>query len=67
MSAAGWRKVWEGKRPGDRRESDKFHVYRRERNRPAAELPELPPTDTRETALPAPRPSTPAPASPPAP
>ena len=56
MTAAGWRKTWEGKRPGDRRASDKFHLYRRDRVRPAAELPELPPTDTRETAVPAPRP-----------
>lgn len=29
ISAAGWRKFWEGKRPSDRRESDKFHLYRR--------------------------------------
>jgi len=29
ISAAGWRKSWEGKRPSDRRESDKFHLYRR--------------------------------------
>ncbi len=56
ITAAGWRKTWEGKRPGDRRESDKFHLYRRDRARPTADLPELPPTDTRETAIPAPRP-----------
>ena len=56
MSSAGWRKVWEGKRPGDRREGDKFHLYRRERSRPAGELPELPPPDTRESAVPLPRP-----------
>ena len=30
IRAAGWRQVWEGKRPGDRRESDKFRLYRRE-------------------------------------
>jgi 4-amino-4-deoxy-L-arabinose transferase-like glycosyltransferase len=29
ISTAGWRKSWEGKRPSDRRESDKFHLYRR--------------------------------------
>ena len=28
--AAGWRHVWEGKRPSDRRESEKFHLYRRQ-------------------------------------
>jgi 4-amino-4-deoxy-L-arabinose transferase-like glycosyltransferase len=30
IAAAGWRHVWEGKRPGDRRESEKFHLYRRQ-------------------------------------
>ena len=34
--AAGWRQIWEDKRPGDRRESDKFHLYRRE---PKAKMP----------------------------
>jgi len=29
ISAAGWRMVWEDKRPGDRRESDKFRLYHR--------------------------------------
>ena len=29
ISAAGWRQTWEGKRPGDRRESDNFHLYNR--------------------------------------
>ncbi|WP_301100410.1 glycosyltransferase family 39 protein [Propionivibrio sp.] len=28
-AAAGWRKVWEGRRPSDRRESDQFRLYRR--------------------------------------
>jgi 4-amino-4-deoxy-L-arabinose transferase-like glycosyltransferase len=28
LVAAGWRHVWEGKRPSDRHESDKFHLYR---------------------------------------
>ena len=27
--AAGWRKAWEDKRPGDRRDSDKFRLYHR--------------------------------------
>jgi 4-amino-4-deoxy-L-arabinose transferase-like glycosyltransferase len=27
--AAGWRKIWVDRRPGDRHESDKFHLYRR--------------------------------------
>ena len=31
LSEAGWRKVWEGNRPSDRRASDKFHLYRRGR------------------------------------
>jgi 4-amino-4-deoxy-L-arabinose transferase-like glycosyltransferase len=30
ISAAGWRKVWEGRRPSDRRESEKFHLFRRD-------------------------------------
>jgi 4-amino-4-deoxy-L-arabinose transferase-like glycosyltransferase len=30
IAAAGWRHVWEGKRPGDRREGEKFHLYRRQ-------------------------------------
>ncbi|MBK7355759.1 glycosyltransferase family 39 protein [Propionivibrio sp.] len=29
ISPGVWRQVWEGKRPGDRHESDKFHLYRR--------------------------------------
>ena len=29
LSASGWRQIWEGKRPGDRRDSDRFHLYRR--------------------------------------
>jgi 4-amino-4-deoxy-L-arabinose transferase-like glycosyltransferase len=29
ISAAGWRKIWVDRRPGDRHESDKFHLYRR--------------------------------------
>ena len=30
VPAVGWRQVWEGRRPSDRRESDKFRLYRRE-------------------------------------
>ncbi len=29
LVAAGWRQVWEGNRPTDRRDEDKFHLYRR--------------------------------------
>ena len=29
ISAAGWRKIWVDRRPGDRHESDKYHLYRR--------------------------------------
>jgi len=36
VSAAGWRKVWEDKRPGDRRESDKFWLYHRQAKAKAA-------------------------------
>jgi hypothetical protein len=42
ISAAGWRKVWEGKRPGDRRDSDIFHLFRRDaRANKTATLPDL--------------------------
>ena len=41
--AAGWRKVWEDKRPGDRRGSDKFHLYQREKiKKPRATLSDIP-------------------------
>ncbi|MEI7431548.1 MAG: hypothetical protein WCL27_13920 [Betaproteobacteria bacterium] len=29
ITAAGWRQIWEDRRPGDRHESDKYHLYRR--------------------------------------
>ena len=29
LNAAGWRPVWEGRRPGDRRSSDKFRLFHR--------------------------------------
>jgi 4-amino-4-deoxy-L-arabinose transferase-like glycosyltransferase len=40
ITAAGWRPVWEGKRPSDRRESEIFHLYRRDK-RSAAPLSEI--------------------------
>ncbi len=43
ISAAGWRKVWEGRRPSDRRESDKFRLYRREgKTRTSPALSDIP-------------------------
>ncbi len=36
LTAAGWHQVWEDRRPGDRHESDKFHLYRRGINARAA-------------------------------
>ena len=42
MTAAGWRKRWEGKRPGDRGERDWLHLYQRDtRRRRVAPLPEI--------------------------
>ncbi len=38
IAAAGWRHAWEGKRPSDRRESEKFHLYRRQ-GKAAGSLP----------------------------
>ena len=32
MANAGWRKAWEGSRPGDRRSSEKFRLFRRDAN-----------------------------------
>ena len=29
ITAAGWRKVWEDRRPGDRHENDKFQLFQR--------------------------------------
>lgn len=42
LTAAGWRKTWEDKRPGDRRESDKFHLYKRNAKARANSLSEVP-------------------------
>jgi 4-amino-4-deoxy-L-arabinose transferase-like glycosyltransferase len=42
LAAAGWRPVWEGNRPSDRHDGDKFYLYRRGRKaEPASELIEL--------------------------
>ncbi len=49
ISAAGWRKAWEGRRPGDRRESDKFHLYKREskaRTNALSDVPVMTPEDS---------------------
>lgn len=32
MANAGWRKIWEGNRPSDRRTSERFRLYRRDAN-----------------------------------
>jgi hypothetical protein len=41
---AGWRPVWQGNRPGDRRADDKFHLYRSGRRaEPASDLGNLAP------------------------
>ncbi len=42
LTAAGWRKTWEDKRPGDRRESDKFHLYKRNAKAHTNALSEVP-------------------------
>jgi len=42
MTAAGWRKSWEGKRPGDKEERNWLHLYQRDtRRRRVAPLPEI--------------------------
>lgn len=38
ISAAGWRKVWENRRPGDRRQSELVHLYRRDNRAKAATI-----------------------------
>ena len=44
LSEAGWRKVWEGNRPSDRRAGDKYHLYRRGKKAdPASKLTDLKP------------------------
>jgi hypothetical protein len=45
LVSAGWRPIWQGNRPGDRRADDKFYLYRRGRRAgPASELTDLAPT-----------------------
>ena len=47
LADAGWRPVWEGNRPSDRRADDKFHLYRRGRKAdPASDLTDLGPAST---------------------
>lgn len=42
LSSASWRQVWEGWRPGDRKDVDIFHLYRRgNKTRTATSLPEF--------------------------
>ncbi|MDR1935962.1 MAG: glycosyltransferase family 39 protein, partial [Candidatus Accumulibacter sp.] len=44
LVSAGWRPVWQGNRPSDRRANDKFHLYRRGRRaEPASGLTDLGP------------------------
>ncbi|MDR1709812.1 MAG: glycosyltransferase family 39 protein, partial [Candidatus Accumulibacter sp.] len=47
LAEAGWRPVWQGNRPSDRRAGDKFHLYRRGRRaEPATRLTDpAPPAD----------------------
>ncbi len=46
ITAAGWRQIWEDRRPGDRHESDKFHLYRRGlRAKSATALADIAPDD----------------------
>ena len=42
IAAAGWRQTWDGKRPGDRRASDVFHLYKRgAKAKTATSLPDI--------------------------
>jgi 4-amino-4-deoxy-L-arabinose transferase-like glycosyltransferase len=44
LAKAGWREMWAGNRPTDRRADDRFHLYRRGRRAdPASRLDELAP------------------------
>lgn len=43
ITAAGWKKIWEGKRPGDRKERERFHLFEREpKKKKVPPLPEIP-------------------------
>ena len=51
LVASGWHHFWEGKRPGDRRASDKFHLYRRDGRTKNMSLPgDITTSDTEENA-----------------
>ena len=52
LATAGWRQQWEDKRPGDRRESDKFHLYRRNPKVRGNVLSEVPVQEPEATAPP---------------
>lgn len=52
LTAAGWRQHWEDKRPGDRRESDKFHLYRRNTKTHTNVLTDVPVQEPEITAPP---------------
>ncbi len=41
LSKAGWTHLWEGGRPGDRRSSERIHLFRRDSRRPATDLSEI--------------------------
>ncbi|MDR2111489.1 MAG: hypothetical protein LBQ62_00030, partial [Candidatus Accumulibacter sp.] len=44
LASAGWRPVWQGNRPSDRRADDRFYLYRRGRKaEPASDLTDLGP------------------------
>jgi 4-amino-4-deoxy-L-arabinose transferase-like glycosyltransferase len=52
FTAAGWRKIWEGQRPSDRKESEKVRLYRRDgRKKPLALLTDIPLIDAGNAVL----------------
>ncbi|MFZ4535727.1 ArnT family glycosyltransferase [Propionivibrio sp.] len=51
ISASGWYKVWEGRRPSDRRESDKFFLYHRGTKKNTATRSEIQVESTEDGAL----------------
>jgi len=51
IAAAGWRKVWEDRRPGDRHDSDKFQLFQRNtKAKKKAESSDFTAEETPETA-----------------
>ncbi|GHU28437.1 hypothetical protein AGMMS50256_10670 [Betaproteobacteria bacterium] len=49
LTKSGWRPIWDGNRPTDRRSSDKFYLYHRGRRaEPANNLTDLGPDDSTE-------------------